>query len=227
MLLTIAALGLLGAAARAAQEPILVIVDSPRPLMAAVDVVEERCDCIVTYEDPQWRPDQLVEAIGAQGGRLGSPAHVPKGGRFDIAFPDESFAAPVQVRAALDEAIRQFEEQFPGMGSFSVMSDEPRFSVRPRGTTLLDVPVTPPGDAQPVVGIVWTALQQAGAATGVHVALGRTPSGLEVKTTLKGDAEPARNVINRALAATGHKMSWRLLYDGATGRYDLSIRPVE
>lgn len=228
IVLVIAGLGIAGEAPRGAQEPTLVIVDNPRPLMAAVDVVEERCHCAVTYEDPRWQADQLIDVSSTVSHRPGARVRVPRGGRFDVAFPDDSFAAPFQVDAALEEAVTQYEQQFPGMGVFAVVKDGTAFSVRPRGSSVLDAPVTPPAGARSIGDIVAATLEQAGAASGVHIGLGLAPlNALKMKITMKGDAEPARSVLNQALAAMGRKMSWRLLYDDGMGQYYLSIHAVK
>src|SRR5262245_662135 len=59
-------------------------VNDPRPLSAAVTLLERRCHCPITYEDPQWRSDDVVDS-GPHW-----PARIPKGGPFTFEAPDLS-----------------------------------------------------------------------------------------------------------------------------------------
>src|SRR3712207_8819257 len=43
--------------------PETVTVDDPRPLYAAVKLLEERCRCPITYEDPRWGAED-VDGMG-------------------------------------------------------------------------------------------------------------------------------------------------------------------
>lgn len=95
-------------------------------------LLEERCHCAITYEDPQWRPDDVVD----------SGHSIAKGGPFTFDAPDLSMRTPAEMRAALMQVVRTFEETGSDRGAIRVTNDATAVHVVPRESSILDTPVS-------------------------------------------------------------------------------------
>ena len=62
--------------------------DDPRPLAKALDMVEARCHCILTYEDPVYLTSQVVDvtAEGRKDGKLSPKVLIPRGHSFPFTY---------------------------------------------------------------------------------------------------------------------------------------------
>src|SRR5437763_1084383 len=92
------------------QAPEVLSVDDPRPLNAAVKLIEQRCHCTITYEDPKWGPDDDVDVSGSVWHRTDIRPRVPRGGRFTFSMAgDTSARTASQMRAPVEQVLRAFE----------------------------------------------------------------------------------------------------------------------
>ena len=213
----------------AVQGPETVSVNDPRPLNAAVKVLEERCHCAITYEDPKWGPDDVDDISGTVWHKANVRVRIPKGGLFTFHTPPGLEAGtPAQTRAATAQVAHAFEEARSGRGAFRVTNDATTVHVIPRGGSVLDTPVTVTSATRPLGDVVTMVLAQVGQATGQRIGLATFPINLfkQRRVSIEATHERARDVLVRALAGSGRALSWRLFYDVTMGQYYLGIHFV-
>jgi len=206
----------------AGQAPERLSVNDPRPLSAAVDLVERRCHCAITYEDPLWRSDD----VALSGPHW--PAVIPKGGLFTFDAPDLAANTPAQMAAAMAQVVRVFEQSGSGRGAFRVINDETVVHVVPRPDSILDTRVTIPLATRRLDDIVTMVLAEVERATGQKIELGTFPTNFffQHRVEIEAKQEPAREVLVRALAASGRALSWRLFFGARMRQYYLNIQFV-
>jgi hypothetical protein len=212
----------------AIQEPEVLSVDDPRPLAEAVKLIEQRCHCAITYEDPKWGPEDVVDISGSVWHRADIRPRVPKGGHFTFSLPrDVSARTAGGMRAPVEQVLRTFESSGSGPGAFRLISDNTALHVVPRSGSVLDVPVTIAPGTRPIIELVAMTMEQVGQAIGLKVGIATLPTNLLKRpVTLEARQEPARVVLSRALLASGRSLSWRLFYDVTMGQYYLGIHFV-
>lgn len=206
----------------AGQAPERLSVNDPRPLSAAVDLVERRCHCAITYEDPLWTSDD----VALSGPHW--PAMIPKGGLFTFDAPDVAATTPAQMAAAMAQVVRAFEQSGSGRGAFRVTNDITAVHVVPRPGSILDTPVTIAHATRRLDDVVTVTLAEVERATGQKIALARFPNNFFFQHRVEIDAqqEPARDVLVRALAASGRALSWRVFFDATMRQYYLGLHFV-
>lgn len=197
-------------------------VNDPRPLSAAVDLVERRCHCAITYEDPLWNSDDVVLS-GPH-----SPAMIPKGGLFTFDVPALAATTPAQMAAAMAQVVRAFEQSGSGRGAFRVANDTTAVHVVPRPGSILDTPVTITHATRRLDLVVTAALAEVERATGQKVVVATFPINFffQHRVQIEAQQEPARDVLVRALAASGRLLSWRLFFSATMRQYYLNIHFV-
>jgi hypothetical protein len=206
----------------AGQGPETLSVNDPRPLSAAVSLLERRCHCAITYEDPMWKSDD----VALSGPHW--PAMIPKGRPFTFDAPDPSVTTPAQMAAAMAEVVRAFEQSGSGRGAFRVTHDATAVHVLPREGSILDTPVTIPSATRPLGGLVTMTLAEVNRVTAQEVLFGTFPINFFNQRWIEIEAqqEPARDVLARALFASGRTLSWRIFFDARMRQYYLSIHLV-
>jgi hypothetical protein len=205
-----------------------VSVNDPRPLNAAVKLIEHSCHCAITYEDPKWRPEELVDISGSIWHRPDVTPRIPNGGRFTFNLDtDVSSHTPAQMRALLAEVLRSYEATKSGPGTFQITADGGVLHVVPKSGSVLDAPLTFARESRQIVEVVSMALRLAGEAKGQKIGLATWPINLlQQPIEIEARHEPAIIILNRALASSGRKLSWRLFYDAGMAQYYLSIHFV-
>ena len=206
----------------AGQAPERLSVNDPRPLSAAVDLVERRCHCAITYEDPLWKSDD-VALSGPQW-----PAMIPKGGPFTFDAPDLGATTPAHMAAAMAQVVRAVEQSGSGRGGFRVTNDTTAVHVVPRFGSILDTPVTIAHATRRLDDVVAVALAEMERATGEKIELATFPINFffQHRVQIEAQQEPARDVLVRALAASGRALSWRLFFSATMRQYYLNIHVV-
>ncbi len=98
----------------------------------------------------------------------------------------------------------------------------------PEAVRFLDTPVTIPDGTRPLAEVVIAVLGQVGQATQQKIELAASPINFfnQRRVEIAATQEPARDVLVRALAASGRPLSWRLFYDVTMGRSYLGIHFV-
>lgn len=218
----------LAAAATTGQESERISVDDPRPLFAVAKLLEQRCGCAITYEDPKWSADDVVDISGTIWHREDIRPRVPKGGRFSFALPATFRGlAPGERQRILDQIVAQYQEGDVGPGLFRTVSEGAATHIIPLKGSILDQRITNVATAQPLGAVVKSLMTQVSNMNGVRIALGVVPiNGFKKNVTVSARNEPAREVLARALTNLPGKPSWVLLYDVARQTYYLSVHYV-
>lgn len=216
------------AASRQPQRVDLSIVAGGRPLAAAIRELEDRFGWVVTYEDPpyEWAVDiEDVTLAVSKSPNATNRVLVPRTRSFAFRYPDTDDPRPSAVLSAMlrDHNLGGYGE-FRLIGSGSAFHVVPSMSANERGIptarrSRLDVAVTLDDRERTAQELIEAVIAQVRVATGIHVVVGTTPISLLMQTKLRSSAkdESARDVLLRALAATGNKLSWQLFCDpGAT-----------
>jgi hypothetical protein len=128
----------------------------------------------------------------------------------------------------LAQVLRAFEETRIGRGAFRVTNDATTVHVIPRLGSVLDTPVTIGSATRPLGDVVTKVLADVGQVTGQRIGLATFPINFfkQRRVEIEATQEPARDVLVRALAASGRALSWRLFYDVTMGQYYLGIHFV-
>ena len=219
---------LIGQSAALAQQDWHIRVDDPRPLAAAVKHVETVCDCIVTYEDPRWTREQVVDVAAQirQDGRL-DPVFSPAGQAFDFWFMmPPSGASSTQ----LFESLRDLLARFHGSGNPGVFSVQQRgeiFHVRPESGSVLDVHVSLPVTTTREGELIRALLRAVSAAqhTTIVMGIGADVGAWRVEESVAN--ETADRVLTRILTRRMPHRSWQLLYDFGSQKYVLNTHAVK
>jgi hypothetical protein len=224
-----AVLVLLGNPDAVAQQDWHILVDDPRPLAAAVKHVETLCDCIVTYEDPRWTREQVVDVTAQtrQDGRLDPQVFSPAGQPFEFWFMmPPSGAASTQLSESLRDLLGRFHAS-GNPGVFSVQQRGETFHVRPESGSVLDVPVSLPLTATREGELIRALLRAVSAAqhTTIVMGIGTDLGGWRIEESAAN--ETAERVLTRLLTSRMPRRSWRLLYDFGSQKYVLNIHAVK
>ena len=215
-------------AAVAAQNSEELLVNDPRPLAEAIQQFEQRCHCVVTYEDIKWQQDQ-VEDISASVRRAPNAprAQVPKGGSFLFILSRQlASATPAQIGSSLRELLAAYETS-NHFGNFRLVEGNRAFHVLPSPRAVLDSRVTVAQGDQSLAQAIKAILESVTKSTGEAVVLATGPLNLlKIIVPIQAQNERAGDVLIRVLFATGRELSWQLLYDFGMKRYYLNIHPV-
>lgn len=201
------------------------LIDDPRPLSKAVDLLETRFGWYISYEDVPYLDDTNVwnvtdpaYAAAHPGAKALIPKTVPLTDVFAInaktGVPDDPFTALNKLLAAHDNT--------GNPGKFTVHQANGMFQIVPvatRNRTGMSVSVTPqldtavsfPSANRTVKETVDLLCQAIGVPSGVFPA----NVFLQARVTTGALNEPARDVLLRTLsqatANSGRKMTWQLL----------------
>lgn len=197
-------------------------VNDPRPLSAALDILEERCRCVITYEDPKWTSDQVVDAPVRHKPEIHT--QVPRGGSLSFAIDPTISDSPQNARRFIERAISTAEGT--GYSTYRLI-DDAVFHVVPAAGSVLAARVSVPPATTPMRDFVTSVLETVTRETGEEVLLAMAPMNL-MKTPITASAtdEPANAVLSRVLSNEKHRLSWRLFYDVGTKKYYFSIHIV-
>jgi hypothetical protein len=215
--------------------------EGPRPLLRALDALQEKYGWIVDYEDPEY-PADAEGATNARSlpQRRHANARGSRGESFSVEFnvdpapdsrPDENSVLTTVVNANNQgNAVAQFElrkeKDKEHDGRFDVVGvdvhgqDDETHSQQP----ILDLPITlttePRSAAQTIVLICQKVSGQNDIPVTPVIADNLRGSG----TVAVGGIEmQARTLLSRTLASMGDRLSWRLLYDSSGKSYELNI----
>jgi hypothetical protein len=217
--------------AQAAQDSEVVLVDGPgRVLASAVQQFGKRCHCIVTYEDIRWRQDQVQDAPGFKPRRPDLPMlRIPKGIPFTFTISRQvESQTPAQIAQSLRELLAAYEGS-NNVGSFRLVEDNGSFHIIPATNAVFDVPVTLAEEDWSLTDVVNAISTSVNRVTGESMGLGGIASNFLTQSSVRvgGQSEQAGALLSRALAATGRKQSWFLLYDFGMKQYILNIHFVQ
>ena len=211
--------------------------NAPRPLQQALDALQQRYGWQVDYEDPQYISEVDVVEVP-------DPSHpegrtrVPSGGAFNVDFVIGPSALPEEEKALsviIDSYNRsknpgQFELRKIAEQNFDVVgiSAHDRQGRLSRQEVFLDLPITIPILQRSASDTIALICEKIAERSHISVNLGIYPRRLLdfPKVTVGGTASPARTLLTSALASTGRKLYWRLLFDPDSKTYFLNLHSV-
>jgi hypothetical protein len=203
-------------------------VDAPRPLAEAAFQVEAMCSCVVTYEDPRWTREQVVDVTAQvrQEGRFETHVFSPAGKLFEFRFlmpPSEtvSIQLPESLRALLNDFHRSGNP-----GRFSITQSGDVYHVRPASGSVLDVEVSLPAIAADEAELIGALLRAVSAAQHTAIVMGTSDLGTR-RFVASAANETAESVLTKLLTTRTPRRSWQLLYDFGSQRYVLNTRKIE
>jgi hypothetical protein len=210
----------------------------PRPLEHAIDAVRLKYGWVVSYEDPQYiSAKDVTESAAPKGMEEAKVTLVPAGETFNFDLlapksPDEAPPAEESLKRMVEAYNHsgnpgQFELRNGTDGAFSVVgvaARDEKGTVSPQ-KILLDATLTIPADKRTIDETLDILCHKLTEATHIPVSTGITPRNLlEYKSVSAGGQNlSARTLLAQALAAGGHPMYWRLLFDPNSKSYLLNI----
>jgi len=213
--------------------------EGPRPLLRALDALQDKYGWTVDYEDPQYPADlDLAPSLPRRRhpnvrnlrGRRGSFSVEFNSGLAPDSPPDENSVLKIVVdRYNQSDADGQFELRKEQDGRIDVVGigvRDQQGEVSSR-QPILDPPITLKTKRRSADQTIALICQRAGRQSKIRV----TPSGISVDVSgqgtvaIGGTRVSARTLLSRTLATMGEHLSWRLLYDGNGRNYELSLAP--
>lgn len=210
-----------------------ITIDDPRPLSAAVLLIERRCHCVVTYEDPVYTRSEVMD-VSSQVRRDGryDPVFVPTSQRLQLdylGFPEGS-----NERAGLVQLLRQVVEvhQLSGNhGVFRVVENDYGVHVVPvgRGGTALDETVDIVRSTETAMSAMQEIIRQINAHGRLRVTMALAPVNIlrNTNVSLNEGTVSARDAITTVLSTLPSRLSWHLLYDFTLKTYYLNLVSAE
>ncbi|HEY7289235.1 MAG TPA: hypothetical protein VH583_05305 [Vicinamibacterales bacterium] len=201
-------------------------INDARPVNAATLQLENRCHCVITYEDPVWRSDQVMDISGSVAHRSEVHPYGPRGGHFSFSVA-EDLSQPSQASKAVKAMLEAFDRSFSAGGAFRVVEQAGTLHVIPSDGSVLDVSVTLGGPSATLNDVIHDVLKQVHAATDRKVLLGTFPSrAMSLRIPIGQKSTSAGEALASALASTGLKLSWELRFSYTMTAYYLSIHLV-
>lgn len=210
--------------ARQQRPELLVDVDDPRPLAAAIQRLQALYGWIITYEDPPFRHASEHVDVTTQVSRSHRtdqpPILGPRGGPLKFSFASPGPADAGVVLEALLTQYRRFgyPSDFRVLRSGAVLHVVPTRAKDARGvavpyTPVLDMPI----DIEDGERTVMEMLELITTRSNGRLGIGRVPEAYFRRAKLLGGATgiPIRVVLLQTLQATGRQFSWRVLCDPA------------
>jgi hypothetical protein len=211
----------------------------PRPLLRALDALEEKYGWVVDYEDPEYPTDsdlttnpqnlsQRRHANVRNSGGEGFSVEFKSGSTPDSS-PDENSVLTAVVNAYNEgSAAAQFElrKENAQDGRFDVVGAAVRGQndVTSSQQPILDLPITLTTERRSAEQTLVLICQKVSEQSKIPVTSAIADKSLAIATiAVGGNEEPARTLLSRALASIGAHFRWRLLYDSSGKSYELSV----
>lgn len=221
-------------------ESVVLVVDDPRPLSAAVESLIERHPISITYEDPRYEFSGDIRDVTSQVRKNPSATDsrvlVPRGGVLQTTY-EISNGQP----ASAADTVRQIVETKnldPVGGRFEVYQDGDVFHIVPteirdsRGAwvkqqSILRTPITFSSGELNGFQLIEAILKQVSAASGANI-LGMsaerfTNAFYNYRGQIDATDEPARDVLLRALHSIHPRFTWFLNYDPSGQYYAFAV----
>ena len=216
----------------------------PRPLLRALDALQEKYGWTVDYEDPQYPSESNAPANP----RWRHPnAGSSRGESFSVEFnpgptpdsrPDQNSVLTTVVNAYNEgSAVAQFELRKENRNNKDKNSEQhPRFDVvgvaapDQQDTThsqapILDLPITLAKEKRTAEQTIALICQKLNEKSKIPVTVNADAGNVRWRATVTvgGREAPARALLSRTLAAMGDHLSWRLLYDPSGVSYEFNV----
>lgn len=224
-----------------------VSVQGPRPMAKAIELLEARCRCVITYEDPRYAHRDDVADVTVQVRRdldKFKPGEAPKVfvPKSETLALDYDELPNTNNPDGMTVVVRQVIETHAAMGNagrFRVELNDQSIHVIPTGIrnergdlapqesvldSLISLPLTNRSGIQ-TLDAICAAISQT---NGTQVILGAVPLNAFVPYHDRQGAtsQRARDVLVNLLKGVGDNFSWQLFYDPGMKVYALNIHQV-
>ncbi len=221
-----------------------IIVDDPRPVAKAAEILSAKYGYVVTYEDPEYQYEGDVREVTQEVAKSASPKNrvlVPAGGALTIrnlkglAHIDAAARGRAMVAAVIEA---QGAEPSQG-GTFRIAESRGMIHIIPQkvrdangewvsARPVLDTIITIPQRTRSGLEMLREICEALSKKTGETVVLGAISLNAfsRIQVTNGADNVPAREVLSILLGASAAKMSWQLFYAPDLQWHVLNIRPA-
>jgi hypothetical protein len=202
-------------------------VEAPRPILAAIQILEKRYGWIVNYEDPPYTgPGEVVDMTPPSYDGPGRII-VPRSCRLEIRYPvSPSSGRPESIESVLQMLIEDHARR-DNIGRFRIRKFGDQICVIPIDGSILDAPIAMPSKTRTLKEAIEEMVRTLTRATGIRIR-GPEPSPPNpARFEIGASGEPARSVLLRLFSmAPDARYSWTLLHDPTTGYIlRIGIRP--
>ena len=198
-------------------------VDDPRPVEKVIESIEAHCQCVITYEDPAYRPDQLVDLtrVMRKDDKSGPKIlGLPK--RFMSFHYDPADNVERNVELALQQA------RGDGLG-FRLTRSRDMFHVIPEAGSVLNTQVKGVLKAGTAFDVIRSILNNVSSTRGLKVGLfGADQLLRNTRVTLLTDSGSADQMLVGVWPQLAEQinLSWKLLYEGQQRFYVFNVTAV-
>ena len=195
-------------------------INDPRPVEKIIERIEAHCQCIITYEDPAYSLDQLVD-LTARMRKDGKsePKILGIRKRFMSFHFDPADTVERNIELVLQQARRD------GL-AFRVTRSRDKFHVIPEAGSILNTPVKGVLKAGTASEVIHSILENVSRLRGVKVELFAAEALRHRRVTLVSDSGSADQMLVSLwpqLADEGITLSWKLLYEGQQRFYVFNV----
>jgi hypothetical protein len=210
----------------------------PRPLLQAIDALQQKYGWVVDYEDPQYPP-----AMAGTANRPSPPnrSHANIAGTGENAFSVQFNVGPTPDSRPDEEAVLMTVidayNQSGGAAEFKLLKErDAGFAVVAVGVRdisnemasqqpVLDLPISLASERRSAGETIALICQKVSQASKAHISVNPTENLHEnASVTIGGSSMEARTLLSRTLSSMGEKLYWRLIYDAGGKNYVLSIQ---
>jgi len=220
------------------------IVHKSRPLAALANELEKRLGVVITYEDPAWvhagdLSDVTLEVApkGAARKKGAPPLLIPLRRDLEVTLPPAAAGKALDPAGVVQAAI-DAHQAARNPGRFRVVQEGADLHIVPgqlkdssgkwmAAEPILDTKIDLPSAERTRIETIQALVAAINGASKTQVRLGMLAMpGKQDRLTLGASGEPARQILEKALAGLAPKASWRLLYDRTTDQYLLNLHYI-
>lgn len=224
-------------------QPETLSVNTPRPVGAAMQMLERKYGFVITYEDAPYIHETDIEDHTVPEWKLAHPnghrALSPKRGSLEITYQTPPGPIkPDEIRSVIQKILDAHAEK-NNPGRFRVLQEGEMFHVIPiqvRGSSgsmmsvnsILDTPISFPEQKRTLNETLEIIANSVSKARGIKFIVGTVPMNLVLRTYSRQGAtnEKARDALISAFKVTNTKLSWRILYGPGWKWYVLNVHWV-
>ncbi len=200
-------------------------VEGPRPVLAAVRMLEARHGWTVCYEDPPYTA--MGEVIDRTPATYNGPGRIvePRGGIIEISYDPPPAGDTIGAVRVLQSVIEDHARR-NNAGRFRIRVIDDVVCVVPAQGSIMEIPVTLRRRERMLNQVVEDLVRALSGATGIYFREPVLPRGLANTLVMEAGRERAADLLLRSSKSAGHRFSWALLYHPGSG-FELNIVPAQ
>lgn len=229
-------------------EKINLSIEDPRPVAKAVEILEARCGCIITYEDTQYlHPSEIADVTLQVRKDLDKfpPGQapkvlIPKPSALALQYDEVALKDPGGVAGVVNQLLEAHSAR-GNAGRFRLETDGQTIHVIPTASknkdgamipqaSVLDTVIFLPAEERTGMETLEAICRAVSQATNIHVGVGTIPLNLFLRDRYRQEVNSgkARDVLIDLLKTLQgpNQLSWRLLYDPGDKTFALNIHGV-